>query len=215
MEIEREAEMDPRVLRYLENNRKWAANPEYRTPVRFKEMQKAGRELENGTIIILACTDPRCTPEEFFGMSSERGNKATIIRTAGARAQPALSTLYVLSAVGNLGKKGTIMVVGHTDCGLQSTTDVEIRKVLLDSVREDLNTDDLCEADERLRGGRWGVQLGAFVRPDESVTEDVEMLKRSPFFKGMQILGFVQDTQTGIVEEVESWRRGVDGDVGR
>jgi carbonic anhydrase len=94
---------------------------------------------------IVACTDPRCTPEEFLGMGSEKGNstsshlpirlllsqpalplilrgvgtEATIIRTAGARAQPALSTFYVLSAVGNLGKKGTIMVVGHTDCGLQ------------------------------------------------------------------------------------------------
>lgn len=34
----------------------------------------------------------------------------------------ALSTLLVLSAVGNQGKKGVIMVVHHTDCGLMHTT---------------------------------------------------------------------------------------------
>jgi carbonic anhydrase len=41
-----------------------------------------------------------------------------------------MSTLLVLSAVGNRGKKGTIMVVHHTDCGLQTTSDEEIREVL-------------------------------------------------------------------------------------
>lgn len=57
--------------------------------------------------------------------------EATIVRTAGGRAQPALSTLLVLSAVGNLGKKGTIIVVHHTDCGLASVkNDDEIRTVL-------------------------------------------------------------------------------------
>lgn len=28
------------------------------------------------------------------------------------------------------------------------------------------------------------------------------ILKDSPFFKGMQILGFVQDTETGLLKEV-------------
>ena len=32
--------------------------------------------------------------------------------------------------------------------------------------------------------------------------EDVEVLRAAPFFKGMQILGFVQDTETGVVTEV-------------
>jgi hypothetical protein len=46
----------------------------------------------------------------------------------------------------------------------RTATDTEIKKALLDSVRNELNADDLCEADERLSGGRWGVQLGSFVR---------------------------------------------------
>jgi carbonic anhydrase len=45
-----------------------------------------------------------------------------------------MSTLLVLSAVGNLGKKGTIMVVHHTDCGLQTASDEEIREALGEGV---------------------------------------------------------------------------------
>jgi carbonic anhydrase len=63
-----------------------------------------------------------------------------------------MSTLLVLSAVGNLGKKGTIMVVHHTDCGLQTTTDEEIREVLGKAVSADG------------RGLLDGVKFGSFQR---------------------------------------------------
>lgn len=45
-----------------------------------------------------------------------------------------MSTLLVLSAVGNAGKKGSIVVIHHTDCGLATASDEEIKKVLLGSV---------------------------------------------------------------------------------
>lgn len=38
--------------------------------------------------------------------------------------------------------------------------------------------------------------------PEISVKADVQILKKSPFFKGVQILGFVQDTQTGVLKEI-------------
>ena len=37
-----------------------------------------------------------------------------MVRTAGGRVQAAMNTLLVLSAVGNEGQKGLIMVVHHT-----------------------------------------------------------------------------------------------------
>ncbi len=116
--------------------------------------------------------------------------EATVVRTAGGRVHAAMSTLLVLSAVGNLGKKGVIMVVHHTDCGLQTATDDDIRKVLDEGIGE------------QGRVALKGTVFGSFVRPEESVKEDVEVLKASPFFKGMQILGFVQDTETGLLTEV-------------
>lgn len=116
--------------------------------------------------------------------------EATVVRTAGGRVHAAMSTLLVLSAVGNLGKKGVIMVVHHTDCGLQTATDDDIRKALGEGIGE--------EGKEVLKE----TVFGSFVRPEESVKEDVGILRASPFFKGMQILGFVQDTETGLLTEV-------------
>jgi len=34
------------------------------------------------------------------------------------------------------------------------------------------------------------------------VKEDVEFLRASSFFKGMQIVGLVQDTETGLLNEI-------------
>ncbi|KAE9379007.1 carbonic anhydrase [Stipitochalara longipes BDJ] len=183
-------DLDPRIASYLAKNRQWAESKDYKPPILFKEMQRKGRERDDGTVIILACTDPRVTPEEFLGMSTSEGNKATIVRTAGGRVHAAMSTLLVLSAVGNLGTKGVIMVVHHTDCGLQTASDGEIRNVLGEGIGE--------EGKEVLQQ----VVFGSFERPEESVKEDVGILRASPFFKGMQIVGFVQDTETGILNEV-------------
>jgi len=176
--------MDPRIKMYLERNREWAKREDYVPPIPFVEMQRKGRERVDGTVIV----DPRVTPEEFLGMDSS--SKATVVRTAGGRVHAAMSTLLVLSAVGNLGKKGVIMVVHHTDCGLQTADEEAIREALRGGVD--------AEAGKILDG----VRFGAFVSPDESVKEDVGILKESPFFKGMQILGFVQDTETGLLKEV-------------
>jgi carbonic anhydrase len=56
--------------------------------------------------------------------------EATVVRIAGGRVHAAMSTLLVLAAVGNNGEKGVIMVVHHTDCGMQSIDDNEIRECL-------------------------------------------------------------------------------------
>ncbi len=82
------------------------------------------------------------------------------------------------------------MVVHHTDCGLQTASDEEIRKVLSQDIEE--------EGKEVLKE----VVFGSFVTPEESVKEDVGILRASPFFKGMQIVGLVQDTDTGLLSEV-------------
>lgn len=123
-------------------------------------------------------------------MGLRRKIEATVVRTAGGRVHAAMSTLLVLSAVGNLGKKGVIMVVHHTDCGLQTASDEEIRTSLGEGVGE--------EGKELLQG----TAFGSFERPEESVREDIDVLRASPFFKGMQIVGFVQDTETGVLNEV-------------
>ncbi len=82
------------------------------------------------------------------------------------------------------------MVVHHTDCGLQTANDDDIRKALGEGIGEEE------------RGPLKGAVFGSFLKPEESVKEDIGILRASPFFKGMQILGFVQDTETGLLSEV-------------
>jgi carbonic anhydrase len=46
-------------------------------------------------------------------------------------------------------------------------------------------------------------KLANFERsPEISVEEDVKTLRAAPFLKGMQIVGYVQDTETGLLREV-------------
>jgi carbonic anhydrase len=66
-----------------------------------------------------------------------------------------MSTLLVLAAVGNNGKKGVIMVVHHTDCGLQSIDDNGIRERLGKSAGAQ---------DEEVSGILEGMMFGSFVR---------------------------------------------------
>ncbi|KUJ12734.1 uncharacterized protein LY89DRAFT_687695 [Mollisia scopiformis] len=184
--------MDKRVEGYLVGNRKWAASKECQAPITFKDMQKKGRDREDGTVIVVACTDPRVTPEEFLGMSTEKGNKATVVRVAGGRVDAAMCSLLVLSAVGNAGKKGAIVVVHHTDCGLATASDEEIRSIVINNVAEG----DRGEARALVKG----LEFGSIESPEKSLEEDVDKLRRSPFFTGMQIYGLLQDTETGLLE---------------
>ncbi|KAE8448442.1 hypothetical protein EG329_009507 [Mollisiaceae sp. DMI_Dod_QoI] len=138
-------------------------------------MQKKGREREDGTVIVVA-------------------SEATVVRVAGGRVEAAMSTLLVLSAVGNAGKKGTIVVVHHTDCGLATASNEEIKETLLDSVKDYTKTEAKLIVED--------MEFGSIETPTRSVNEDVSKLRNSPFFTGMKIWGLVQDTETGLLEVV-------------
>jgi carbonic anhydrase len=81
--------------------------------------------------------------------------EATVVRIAGGRVHAAMSTLLVLAAVGNNGEKGVIMVVHHTDCGMQSIDDNGIRGCLGKSSGAQ---------DKDVGGFLEGMSFGSFVR---------------------------------------------------
>jgi carbonic anhydrase len=183
---------DSRIPALLAKNAEWAKNPTYKSPIKFLEMQKIGRAMEGGTVIVVACCDPRVTPEEFFGMSG--GPKATVIRTGGGRVAPAMETLCVLTALVNEGKAGALIIVHHTDCGLSHITDEDIKESL--KKRASLGEEEEKKVERMV--------FWSFGNPEDSVKADVAAVKASPFFKGMQIVGMVQDTETGLLRVVES-----------
>jgi len=47
-----------------------------------------------------------------------------------------------------------------------------------------------------------GMVFGSIADPEVTVKEDVRFLRNSSYFKGTQIVGLLQDTQTGLLKEV-------------
>jgi len=85
------------------------------------------------------------------------------------------------------------MVIHHTDCGMCYLTDEDIRQSLRSRLPE--GSPELKEIDSMSFGATSS-------DPKETIKIDVEFLKASPYFKGMQVFGFVHDTHTGLLKEV-------------
>ncbi|RFU25572.1 hypothetical protein B7463_g10765, partial [Scytalidium lignicola] len=78
------------------------------------------------------------------------------------------------------------------DCGMYYMSDEEIRQSLRDRLPEGAPEANEIDA----------LSFGAINDPEETVKEDVAFLKASPYFKGMEVYGFVQDTHTGLLKEI-------------
>jgi carbonic anhydrase len=133
-------------------------------------------------IAILTCMDARILPAKAFGL--EEGD-AHVIRNAGGRAREALRSLIISQRL-----LGTIevAVVHHTDCGMLTFTNRDLRT----KVQEDLGRDT----------GEFDFQ--PFQDLDRSVREDIEFLVGSELLDPDTLIrGFVYDVVTGRLREVE------------
>ena len=133
-------------------------------------------------LAILTCMDARILPGKAFGL--EEGD-AHVIRNAGGRARDALRSLVISQRL-----LGTIevAVVHHTDCGMLTFTNRDLRA----KVQADLGRDT----------GEFDFQ--PFQDLDASVREDVEFLVGSELLDPKTLIrGFVYDVTTGRLREVE------------
>ena len=133
-------------------------------------------------IAILTCMDARILPGKAFGL--EEGD-AHVIRNAGGRARDALRSIVISQRL--LGTT-EVAVIHHTDCGMLTFTNRDLRA----KVREDLGRDT----------GEFDFQ--PFQDLDASVREDVEFLVGSELLDPKTLIrGFVYDETTGRLREVE------------
>lgn len=106
------------------------------------------------------------------------------------------------------------MVIHHTDCGLATATDEQLRRILMQN--RDLPPPPRQEVKEKEAGdiGKEkalrdlnGMKFGSIAKGKEeaSVREDVEFLRNCGWFNGMGIWGGLMDTATGVVREVISF----------
>ncbi len=130
---------------------------------------------------ILTCMDARILPSRALGL--EEGD-AHVIRNAGGRARDALRSLIISQRL--LGTR-EIAVIHHTDCGMLTFSNRELRE----RVRKDLGSDP----------GEF--DFLPFQDLEGSVREDVEFLLATQLLDPDTLIrGFVYDVRSGRLQEV-------------
>jgi len=133
-------------------------------------------------VAVVTCMDARLHPAKFLGLDL---GDAHVIRNAGGRASDdAIRSLIISSRL--LGTT-EFVVIHHTDCGMLTFTNEDLRGKLAAETGADASKVDFLP----------------FPDLEESVREDVRRIKASPFVdEGIPVSGYVYDVRTGRLEAV-------------
>ena len=136
-------------------------------------------------LAIVACMDARMTVEQMLGLST---GDAHIIRNAGGIvSEDALRSLIISHYL--LGTQ-EFMVINHTDCGMLTFHDDELKTRLQDAH----HTSSVTPA-----------AFHAFSDVEQNVREQVSKIKSHPWTpKHVPVRGFVYDVKTGSLTEVQT-----------
>ena len=131
---------------------------------------------------VLTCMDARLHPETFLGLAF---GDAHVIRNAGGRASDdAIRSLIISSRL--LGTR-EFVVIHHTDCGMLTFTNDDLRGQLARDAGADASAIDFLPFDDL----------------EESVREDVRRVQASPFTdNAISVSGFIYDVRTGRLQAV-------------
>jgi carbonic anhydrase len=131
-------------------------------------------------VAVVACMDARLDPARVLGL--EEGD-AHVIRNAGGRAADAVRSLVISQQL--LGTR-EVVVVHHTDCGMLTFTDDQLRQ----KVRDEL-------------GAESDTAFLSFTDLDQSVRDDVAAIRASRvLLKDVPVTGFAYDVKTGRLRQV-------------
>ncbi|HTW98217.1 MAG TPA: carbonic anhydrase [Acidimicrobiales bacterium] len=131
-------------------------------------------------VAVLACMDARLDPAKALGL--EEGDAHVIRNAGGVATDDALRSLVISQRL--LGTE-EIVLIHHTDCGMETFTD--------DSVKAEI----LAET-----GLRPSFALEAFPDAEDDVRQTAARIKASPFVPRKSIRGFVYEVRTGKLREV-------------
>ena len=145
------------------------------------EPQPDGRPVKK--VAILACMDARLDPARALGL--DEGDAHVIRNAGGVVTHDALRSLAISQHL--LGTE-EIILIQHTDCGMQKVTDEE-----------------LAERLEAHAGRRPPFDAHAFDDLEQNLRESLRTLKESPFLlKADAVRGFVFDVDTGLLRELRA-----------
>ncbi len=128
-------------------------------------------------VAVVTCMDARLDPAGFLGL--EEGD-AHVIRNAGGRAsEDAIRSLVISQQL--LGTN-TVVVIHHTDCGMLTFSNTDLRARL----KQEQNVD------------AEHIDFLPFKNLEQSVRDDVATIKNSPLIlKNVEVSGFIYDVKSG------------------
>jgi carbonic anhydrase len=132
-------------------------------------------------VAIVACMDARLDPARALGLKE---GDAHVIRNAGGTVTDDVIRSLAISQ--HLLGTEEIMLLHHTDCGMQKFTDDEFTQTL-----------------ERESGQRPPWRPGSFADAETDVRDSIRLLTESPFIAHKdRVRGFIYEVETGRVREV-------------
>jgi carbonic anhydrase len=158
---------------------------------RIKEANRAFAErFDAGTLetaparslVVLTCMDARLDPARFCGLAL---GDAHVIRNAGGRASDdAIRSLIISSRL--LGTN-EFVVIHHTECGMLTFTDDDLRAELVRVTGADASD----------------LEFLPFSDLEQSVREDVDRIRHDRFLPPAAVVsGHIYDVRTGELREV-------------
>jgi carbonic anhydrase len=158
------------IDRMLEVNQRWAEQFPGSKPV-----------APARKVAVVACMDSRMP---LFGLLGLEIGDAHVIRNAGGViTEDVIRSLTISQHL--LGTR-EIVLVHHTQCGLQSTDDVSLAEVV-----------------EPATGRRPPWAARAFTDVDDDVRESIRLIRESPYLLSREVRGTVYDVDTGRLREIE------------
>ena len=175
----------------MEYNRKFVENKGYEPYLTSKYPDKK--------LAILTCMDTRLLELLPAALGIKNGDAKIIKNAGGVIVHPYGSVVRsLLVGILELGVE-EVMVIGHTDCGVQGMDGHEMLEKLVERGIDQQHIDIVRHSGIDLE--RW---LGGFESVESSVHETVRSLKEHPLMpKNVRISGFILDSATGELTRVE------------
>ncbi|KZZ89217.1 Carbonic anhydrase [Moelleriella libera RCEF 2490] len=133
-------------------------------------------------VAVVACMDARLDPAKALGLSE---GDAHVIRNAGGRTIEALRSVVISQQL--LGTR-EIAIIHHTDCGMLTFSDEQLRSKIRAELGEDVDH----------------VPFLPFGDINQSVVDDIQILKKSPLVLDVPITGYIYDVKSGRIDRVAS-----------
>jgi len=133
-------------------------------------------------LAVVACMDARLTVEQFLGLKT---GEAHIIRNAGGLAtDDALRSLIISTRL--LGTR-TIYVIEHTDCGMLTFQDEQLRQQLKAETGKDTSH----------------LRFHTFTDLEANLRTQLRHIRENPFLPpDIELRGFIYDVRSGRLREV-------------